>query len=65
MTEPYSEIVGTRPGPYDVGGAILRPCPNCGAPEGVRCTVDAGGRLVGRRYRRIPCVARITGRCAS
>lgn len=60
MTEPYTEIVGVSPGgPYDVEGAILQLCPNCGAPEGVRCTVDTAGRLVGRRYRRMPCVARI------
>jgi hypothetical protein len=66
MTEPYSETVGTRSGPYEVNQAIMRICPNCGAPEGVRCTVDLGGRLVGRHYRRIPCLARLTGRrCAS
>lgn len=61
MTETYSDTVGSSDvNPYTVNGAITRDCPNCKAPAGARCTVEASGRLVGRRNRRCPCVARIT-----
>lgn len=61
-TETYDEIVGSvDTSAYAVAGAILRPCSNCGAPEGVRCTVEQSGRLVGRRFRRMPCLARLRG----
>ncbi|MHA3021267.1 hypothetical protein ACXPWS_13535 [Mycobacterium sp. BMJ-28] len=34
-------------------------CPNCGAPEGIRCTVQAARPTVGPRKRRVPCLARV------
>lgn len=56
--ETFEESVGSaeRPGPYDVSMALLRPCPNCGAPEGVRCSVET---LHGTAPRRMPCLVRL------
>lgn len=66
-TEPYDELGGlARGGPYDANGAITRACPDCGAEAGARCTFEAryysprAGRVVERKYRHIPCKARLT-----
>jgi hypothetical protein len=62
QSEPYDEVIGsTEIGPYTATGALMVGCPACGSPEGVRCVVDAihGGRVVGQRKRRTPCLARL------
>ncbi|MBF6135856.1 hypothetical protein IU501_22965 [Nocardia otitidiscaviarum] len=41
---------------YDIGGAVSRPCPNCGAAVGDPCISRTG---LGQK---IPCVVRMTGR---
>lgn len=61
-SERYDETVGsTEVGPYTATGAIMFPCPNCGAPEGIRCTVSAPptGPIVGSRKRKVPCLSRL------
>ncbi|MFE3060572.1 hypothetical protein [Nocardia sp. NPDC059239] len=41
---------------YDIGGAVDRPCPNCGAAVGDPCIAATG---LGQK---IPCLVRMTGR---
>lgn len=66
-TEPYDELGGlARGGPYDANGAITRPCPDCGAVAGERCTFEVRGvrrdvgLVVERKPRHMPCKARLT-----
>lgn len=55
--QEWEDTVGASSvGPYDVTAATMRPCPNCGAPEGIKCTGD-GPR--GRYTRHMPCLARL------
>lgn len=56
-TDSWEETVGASSmDAYDVTSATLRPCPNCRAPEGVKCTGDGPG---GRYTRHMPCLARL------
>ncbi len=62
-SERYEETVGSSAiGPYAQTQALMIECPNCGAPVGVRCVAEPTvirGCAVGRRKRRIPCIARL------
>lgn len=60
-SEQYEETVGsTAIGPYAATGALLVACPNCQAPEGIRCAApESVTRIIGPRKRRIPCLKRI------
>lgn len=47
---------------YDIGGAVDRQCPHCGAAVGDPCIAERRGIARGQK---IPCLARMTGRATT